>query len=40
MKIMLEIKPHKVDFVMDLLKNMPFVKITYVDKEEQKKAGD
>jgi len=41
MKLMIEIKPHKVDFVLDLLKNMPFVKITYLDKKDTKeKAGE
>lgn len=33
MKILVEIKPHKVDFVLGLLKNMPFVNITIVEEE-------
>lgn len=33
---MLTIKPHKVEFVMGLLRNMPFVKIEVLEEPEVK----
>jgi hypothetical protein len=34
-KILVEIKEHKVAFVLGLLANMPFVKVTVVEEEKQ-----
>ena len=35
-KFKIEIKEHKIDFVMDLLSNMPFVTVTPLDGEQEK----
>lgn len=35
MKILLTIKPHKIDFVMGLLRNMPFVNIEILEGEKE-----
>lgn len=35
-KFKIEIKEHKIDFVMDLLSNMPFVTVTSLDGEQEK----
>lgn len=33
MKVLLDIKEHKVDFVLDLLENMSFVEVQVLDEE-------
>lgn len=38
-RIILEIKEHKVDFVMDLLRNMPFVNITELPEDQKIKKA-
>ncbi|MGB0176637.1 MAG: hypothetical protein ACPF9D_05700 [Owenweeksia sp.] len=35
-KFKIEIKEHKLDFVLDLLGNMPFVTISPLDEEQEK----
>ncbi len=35
MKLLLTIKSHKVDFVMNLLKNMSFVEIEIIEESNQ-----
>ena len=39
-KFMIEVKEHKVKFVLDLLKNMPFVTVTEIKDTPQEKAKE
>lgn len=39
MKLLLTIKPHKIDFVMGLLKNMSFVQIEILEEETTEKEN-
>ena len=39
-KFRIEVKEHKIDFVLDLLGNMPFVTVTPLEEDEDEKTPE